>query len=111
MVATSRRLGLGAGKVGQKRFRVAVIVPHRFARDRLERLDSHVIRPWYRAVIDAKLAYLRRRRAMSTSLLIRLPAIAGELLLCRYHQYAWSGKADLLSDLKTLSVARRTGAS
>jgi Glycosyl transferase family 2 len=79
------------------------------ARERLERLDSHIIRPWYRAVIDAKLGYLRRRRAMSASPLIRLPAIAGELLLGRYHQYAWSGKTDLLSDLRTLSVARPTG--
>ena len=79
------------------------------ARERLERLDSHIIRPWYRAVIDGKLGYLRRRRAMSTSPLIRLPAIAAELLLGRYHQYARSGKTDLLSDFQTLSVARRTG--
>ena len=81
------------------------------ARERLERLDSHIIRPWYRAVIDAKLGYLRRRRAMSTSPFIRLPAIAGELLLGRYHQFSWSGKTDILSDLKTFSVARGTGAS
>jgi hypothetical protein len=64
-----------------------------------------------RAVIDAKLGYLRRRRAMSTSPLVRLPAIASELLLRRYHKYSWSGKTDLLSDVKTLSVARGTCAS
>lgn len=81
------------------------------ARERLEQLDSHMIRPGYRVVIDAKLGYLRRRRAMSTSPLIRLPAIAGDLLLGRYHQYSWSGKIDLLSDLKTLSVAASKGAS
>ena len=80
-------------------------------RERLERLDSHIIRPWYRAVIDAKLGYLRRRRAMSTSPLVRLPAIASELLLRRYHKYSWSGKADLLSDVKTLSVGRGSRAS
>ena len=74
-------------------------------RERLEQLDSHIIRPWCRGVIDAKLGYLSRRRAMSTSLLGRLQAVLGELLLGRYHQYAWSGKTDLLSDLKTLSVA------
>jgi glycosyltransferase involved in cell wall biosynthesis len=81
------------------------------ARERLERLDSHIIRPRYRALIDAKLGYLRRRRAMSTSPLIRLPAIAGELLLGRYWLYSWSGKGDLLSDLKTLSVARDSSAT
>jgi glycosyltransferase involved in cell wall biosynthesis len=81
------------------------------ARERLERLDSHIIRPWYRALIDAKLGYLRRRRAMRTSPLIRLPAIAGELLLGRYWLYSWSGKGDILSDLKTLSVARDSSAT
>jgi Glycosyl transferase family 2 len=81
------------------------------ARERLERLDSHIIRPRYRALIDAKVGYLRRRRAMSASPIIRLAAIAGELLLGRYWLYSWSGKGDLLSDLKTLSVARGTGAS
>jgi hypothetical protein len=68
-------------------------------RDRLSRVDSEVFRTDWSAVVEGKLNYLRRRRSLSQSRLVRLPIIVRTVLAGDYQRYGQWPKLELAADL------------
>jgi glycosyltransferase involved in cell wall biosynthesis len=81
--------------------------------DRLSSFGSRPFRADWRAVIEGKLNYLRRRRSFSGSRLARLPAIVRTALAGDYQRYGQWPKLELAADLversKPSGEARQRG--